>query len=290
MLALIIACKGNRSTDSSSDRAVTEKKFPKVDLYKGKYESLTVKGNDTAFRTFKKRYTAQQQHIILALNRVDFNNFNNVDSLIVPDSVWTDMNSYSPFPLHVQVLDEIDKMVFFSYPIQAFAVYENGHLVRWGPSSMGSKAHPTTTGLSFANWKSEEHVSTADDEWILKWNFNIRNKEGIGWHEYAMPGYPASHSCLRLLENDAKWLYDWADQWTVEQDQHVLAEGTPVIVFGAYDFDGPKPWFALLENPDANKITEDDLTNELQPNLDKIRQEQQKRKELELQHSAQDSI
>jgi hypothetical protein len=43
----------------------------------------------------------------------------------------------------------------------------------------------------------------------LRWNFNIENKLGVGWH--SLPGYPASHSCLRL--EDAKLLYEWADEW-----------------------------------------------------------------------------
>lgn len=277
---LLFACNEDRKPNHQAETNKPEHKVPEIDLYSGKYKSFAVKGNDTALRSFKKRYTAQQQHVILALNRIDFDNFSRVDSLVVPDSVWTDVNSYTPFPLKLKDLGRVDKMVFFAYPIQAFAAYEHGQLVRWGPSSMGSKAHPTKTGLSFANWKAEEHVSTADDEWLLRWNFNIRNKEGIGWHQYTMPGYPASHSCLRLLEQDARWLYDWAEQWIVEKDQHVLANGTPVIVFGAYDYEAPKPWLKLLEDPDANKITEEELVKEFKPHLEKIVQEQEKRKQL----------
>src|SRR5690606_18476697 len=101
-------------------------------------------------------------------------------------------------------------------------------------------AHPTQTGLSFANWKKEEHISTVDDEWLLRWNVNIRNEKGIGWHQYSMPGHPASHSCLRLLERDARWLYDWVDEWILDENEQLLAHGTPVIVFGTYEFDGQK--------------------------------------------------
>jgi hypothetical protein len=28
----------------------------------------------------------------------------------------------------------------------------------------------------FTNWKAEETTSTFDDEWDLRWNFNIENK------------------------------------------------------------------------------------------------------------------
>jgi hypothetical protein len=53
----------------------------------------------------------------------------------------------------------------------------------------------------FTNWKAEETTSTFNDEG-LKWNFNIANKLGVGFHQYSLPGYP-SHSCLRLQERDA---------------------------------------------------------------------------------------
>jgi hypothetical protein len=44
---------------------------------------------------------------------------------------------------------------------------------------MGSKAHQTTRGLHFTNWKGKEVISTVSDEWKLKWNFNIANQEGM---------------------------------------------------------------------------------------------------------------
>jgi lipoprotein-anchoring transpeptidase ErfK/SrfK len=106
-------------------------------------------------------------------------------------------------------LENVKKFVFFPYPIQAFGVYEYGNLIKWGPTSMGKKSTPTKKGLMFANWKKEVAISTVSDEWKLRWNVNVANFDGIGWHQYAMPGYPASHSCLRMLEEDAKWMYTW---------------------------------------------------------------------------------
>jgi len=52
-----------------------------------------------------------------------------------------------------------------------------------------------------------------------------------------MPGYPASHSCIRLLVKDAKWLYEWVDLWKVAPGFVIKNKGTPIIVFGkAKDF------------------------------------------------------
>ncbi|MGN6293271.1 MAG: L,D-transpeptidase [Chitinophagaceae bacterium] len=179
--------------------------------------------------------------------------------------------------MQLPFLDDVSKIVFFSYPAQAFAVYEYGNLVYAGPSNMGRKKDPTPTGLYFTNWKAEETTSTFNDEWILKWNFNIQNKAGIGWHQYALPGYPASHSCLRLLEDDARFLYKWADEWKLKGTDSIVLKGTPVIVFGSYPFDGRKPWLNLITDPNALDIPASELEDIVKPHLPEILNAQEKR-------------
>ena len=116
---------------------------------------------------------------------------------------------------------------------------------------MGKKATPTKMGLTFTNWKKEIAISTVNSDWKLRWNFNLYNYLGIGWHQYDLPGHHASHSCVRLLEEDAYFMYNWADEWILKDRENVKVKGTPVIVFGSYPFDAPKPWYALVKNPKA---------------------------------------
>ena len=221
--------------------------------------------------------TEKQLQIIYAVNRMDKANLTKKDSIIVPTDLTGDVEFYLPFPLEMDYLKDIKKIIYFSYPTQSFATYEYGYLTYAGPTNMGSKKNQTPTGLFFANWKAEETISTVDDEWKLLWNFNIANKLGVGWHQYELPGYPASHSCLRLTETDAKFLYTWADQWILKDDQNVSVKGTPTIVFGSYDFDGPKAWYALVKNPKALNISESDIKNTTKPFLEEILAEQKKR-------------
>lgn len=215
-----------------------------------------------------------QLAIVLAVNRTDDENFVKIDSVLVPTDRTGDVAYYLPFPFEVPYLRNVNKIIFFSYPTQSFAAYEKGVLVYTGQTNMGRKKDPTPTGLFYTNWKAETTTSTFNDEWDLRWNFNIANKLGVGWHQYSLPGYPASHSCLRLLEKDAHYLYTWADQWVLADKETVKVKGTPVIVFGSYDFSAPKPWLQLAENPHALDISVNEVEKQTAPFLNSILSEQ----------------
>jgi lipoprotein-anchoring transpeptidase ErfK/SrfK len=221
------------------------------------------KGNNTSLQ------------IAYAINRTDAENLKKMDSIVVSKDLSGDLEFYLPFPLEVAALKEVNKVILFSYPSQTFAAYENGQLVRTGPTNMGREKDQTPTGLFFTNWKAEETTSTFNDEWDLKWNFNIANKLGVGFHQYSLPGYPASHSCLRLQERDARYLYDWADQWVLADAETLKVKGTPVIVFGKYDFEAPKPWLQLLTDPASLNITDEEMQQIVQPHLNAIMKEQE---------------
>ncbi len=237
---------------------------------------------ENAKEWLKKNNTALQLNILLAVNRTDSSNFAKMDSILVPNDITGDVEFYLPFPLSVAYLKDIKKIIFFSYPAQSFGAYEMGELVYAGPTNMGRKADPTPTGLYYTNWKAEKTTSTFNDEWDLKWNFNIENKLGIGFHQYELPGYPASHSCLRLQEKDARYLYDWADQWILAKDDSIAAKGTPVIVFGAYPFGAAKPWLQLINDPHILDIPESAIQQQATPYLQDIIIQQQKRAAVEV--------
>lgn len=226
---------------------------------------------------------AAKMDIVLALNRTDKASISKIDSIIIPNTFEGKKEDFLPFPLQVEAIKSISKIIVFSYPSQTFAAYKNGTLVYTGPTNMGREKDMTPTGLFYTNWKAEETTSTFNDEWDLKWNFNIENKLGVGFHEYILPGYPASHSCLRLQEKDARYLYDWAEQWVLADKETVKAKGTPVLVYGGYDFKAPKPWFQLVKNPEALEITEDQLADLIQPHLQEILKEQKISDNIRLQ-------
>ena len=218
--------------------------------------------------------------VLFALNRVDSNHLMKQDTLVVPDEFKTDLNSYSPFPDTVPCLKEIHKIILFSYFLEAFSAYENGTLVRWGPASMGKRSTPTPVGLYHTNWKAKQTVSTDNGEWIMNWYFNLENKKGISMHEYDLPGAPASHACIRLLPDDANWAYHWCDQWILANDTAVAAYGTPVLVYGRYDFGNRKPWRNLGAGNHTPSLSPYELQQEASEFLPAIRQRQEQRDSL----------
>ena len=282
IVALMTSCKEAKETDKVITADATPTKEveapkrvePKVVSYRMVKTTEWLK---------KIQKDSLQLRVAYALNRTDAANLKSLDSIVVTDDAAGDLAYYMPFPLEVASLKDVKKIIFFSYPTQTFAAYANGHLMHTGPTNMGRKKDPTPTGLFFTNWKAEETTSTFNDEWDLKWNFNIENKLGVGFHQYSLPGYPASHSCLRLQERDAKYLYEFADQWELADKETVKVKGTPVVVFGTYDFDGKKPWLQVVKSPKALAITEDEMDKIVTPFMASIIKEQKNRMTFESQ-------
>lgn len=272
MLAFLVACQPNKETPKDEKNMLPKRKQPKSSTYELK---------DAKQWLLDSTLTETEKELVFAVNRTDRSNFKRMDTIIVPVDRSGDRVYYFPFPLEVPYLKDIDKIVYFSYPTQSFAAYECGILVHTGPTNMGREDAQTPSGLFFTNWKAKKTISTVNDEWELKWNFNILNKGGIGWHQYTMPGYPASHSCLRLVEDDAKYLYHWADQWVLADKTTVQVKGTPVIVFGNYNFHAPKPWLQLVRDPHALDISENEIKQITEPYLNEILAEQQNRQNSE---------
>ena len=270
---LIYSCT-SKKTDTPSVNT------PKVEIEKRATIVYKIINSKDSIKSYLKSLAEPDLTLIANINRADKGLLKRFDSIVIPTDTKQKLQHYFPFPFYATFLKDVKKIIFFSYPSQAFAAYENGRLVYTGPTSMGRKADMTPTGLFYTNWKAEETTSTFNDEWDLKWNFNIENKLGVGFHQYEMPGYPASHSCLRLTEKDAMYLYEWADQWEIKGTDNILANGTPVVVFGSYPFGSSKPWLALAQNPNALTISESNLETTASQYLPDVMQKQAQRDSL----------
>lgn len=180
------------------------------------------------------------------LNRADAAHLGRLGVLVVPDGPIADELEVSPLPLTWGWAANLRKAVVVDQPSQVFGAYECGRLVRWGPVSSGRQKRPTPEGLFHLNWRMRERTSTEDPTWHMTWYFNFDNRRGLAFHQLELPGYPASHACARMLERDARWLYDWGEGWKLDRaKQTVVGDGTPVLVLGSYAFGTPPPWRSL---------------------------------------------
>lgn len=201
---------------------------------------------------------------VLKLNRIDLAHVREGDSLVVPARSDSFL-ALSPFPDSLPAADSLPKLILVSRRVQAVAAYVHGRLVRWTPASTGRQESPTPEGLLHTNWRQKERNSTFNDEWHLKWYLNLENWSGVSFHQYELPGRPASHACVRLLADDAEWLYGWADTWTLSADRRsVVVQGTPVLVFGDWTYGQRPPWKRLPEDPEATRVSTGEIQAAMQ--------------------------
>jgi hypothetical protein len=248
--------------------------MPAPDIQAGHPASATLNGWSTT-KSFRRVTAGQwgrlaaldstERLVILKVNRIDSAHAGR-GALFVPDVIGDELE-YSPLPAEIPALQASPKFILVSRRVQAFGAYEYGRLIRWGPTSTGKADTPTDEGLFFTNWKSRTAVSTDDPSWILDWYVNFIALKGVAFHEYALPGRPASHGCVRLLEGDAAWIYGWADQWVPGRGSRVRQYGTPVLVAGNYDYAAPAPWQRLAEDPRADRVSLAEIETALTPHL-----------------------
>ena len=218
-------------------------------------------------RTLGSRFTVSQLAVLEKLNRADAAHLGRLDSLVVPSAWYDDELQYSPFPLSYPAASRLPKLLLVDQAAQAFAAYEQGRLLRWGPVSSGRRAYPTPSGVFHLNWRSRGRHSSVNPQWYMEWYFNFDNVRGLALHSYTLPGYPASHACVRLLERDATWIYEWGDGWTLGRRGQVLEHGTPLLIVGHYAFDAQPPWRSLEHLARGIDLPDDPLPNHIEHGL-----------------------
>jgi hypothetical protein len=185
----------------------------------------------------------EQIDLLEKLNRRDRKSLFKGERIVEPE-FWTgEERDYAPLPASLGWARDLDQLIVVHKPLQAFAAYVHGELVRWGPVSTGVEKSPTPSGLFALSWRSKGHRSSVNQGWYLPWYFNFENDTGRAFHQYELPGLPASHGCVRMLERDAQWLYGWGREWTLDARGWTVTEsGTPVLIVGEYPRIETPPW------------------------------------------------
>ena len=97
-------------------------------------------------------------------------------------------------------------MVLVSIPQQTMHVYRNGILIGRSSVSTGSKGNATPGGVFTILEKKETHHSKKYDNAPMP-NMQRLTWTGIAVHSGNLPGYPASHGCIRLPYDFSQLLF-----------------------------------------------------------------------------------
>lgn len=97
-------------------------------------------------------------------------------------------------------------MVLVSIPQQTMHVYRNGVLIARSSISSGSKGHDTPGGVFSILEKKQTHRSKKYNDAPMP-NMQRLTWSGIAMHSGQLPGYAASHGCVRLPYDFSQLLF-----------------------------------------------------------------------------------
>lgn len=111
--------------------------------------------------------------------------------------------------------------VVVSIPDQRVHVYRNGIRIAVSTCSTGKHGHDTPVGVFTVLQKDRHHRSSTYGGAPMP-NMNRLSWDGIALHAGELPGYPASHGCVRLPMEFSTRLFE------------ITHVGTPVIIAGGH--------------------------------------------------------
>lgn len=115
---------------------------------------------------------------------------------------------------------EIPKLIIVSLKEQLLANYHYGQIVSCYPISSGMQGRSTPIGKFEVIDKNEDDFSWTYNS-PMPWALKLTERYLI--HAGELPGYPASHGCIRLSYENAQELYNWTEI------------GTPVWIIRSLD-------------------------------------------------------
>ncbi len=98
-----------------------------------------------------------------------------------------------------------------SLDAQTIDVYKGLEHVESEPISSGRRTHPTPTGIFSILEKRRRHYSNLYNNAPMPFMQRL-TWSGVALHAGRLPGYPASHGCIRLKKDFAKSLYGMTDR------------------------------------------------------------------------------
>lgn len=200
------------------------------------YDCLKIKQGDTWGSLFPDD---EERDIVRRINRINLKLKAGMRLAIPHNLESTTLYDHAPFPRYIQAPGE--KTIYISQQKLAWGAYDrNGELLWWGPVSSGAdrcsgqSSHCHTPGGAFRLIRKQDIdcVSTAFPKRADGFHggapmpYCMHFFRGYAIHGApVVPGYRASHGCVRLFIEDARWL----NQEFIELPGQGL-KGTKVII------------------------------------------------------------
>ena len=231
------------ATAQKTTRQVIPKAAEPLPIYYGaglctnanaQYECVKVESSQSWEKMFPDE---TQRDLVQRINR-NYNYLWQGKVLAVPrDLPHVTILDLSPFPHKIP--SENEKLVIVDQDKLAWAAYDaQGQLVKWGPIASGrdkcpdsNRACRTLTGI-YRVFSKENEKCKSDVFPIGKGGapmpYCMYFHKGFAMHGSAdMPGYRASHGCVRMFTRDAKWLNETFVETANDKTNNI---GTKVVV------------------------------------------------------------
>jgi hypothetical protein len=200
---------------------------------------------------------------VVRFNRLDRRHVYPGITIKVPKRL-DDIKDFTPMPLYYQPAVSEPKFILVNLSEQFLGAYEYGRLVFSAPIATGEKGNETPNGDFRITAFDSQHISSM--YYIGKTNnpypmhYGMRfyvTKKGVSYwiHGRDLPGYPASHGCIGLYDEqmqkkyygypknpvleDTKILFEWVISPLVDDRKfHTLKDGPKMLIIG--NAPGPK--------------------------------------------------
>lgn len=196
-----------------SNSAFAEEPYSKELCRNPQYTCIKAKRGDTWDRLFPDHRT---QDIVRRINRTNLALTPGMTIALPNEIDKLDPIMFAPFPVRIAPFDRT--VIIIDKSDHAFAAYDTfGSLVYWGPVSTGKDYCPdvgrgckTPNGTYFM--KSKQGAACFSSKYPVgkggaPMPFCMYFHGGYAMHASTeVPGYNASHGCVRLFYQDAEWL------------------------------------------------------------------------------------
>lgn len=241
---ILMCCFASEAIAAQKIKSLCEIHYPSDNNFK--WQCLELKWQDTPVSLFGDNWQD-----VLRFNRVDRRHFLGDRFIKVPIQM-EDIKNFTPLPATFPAAAKEEKFILVDQSEMFLGAYEYGRLVFSFPVAIGIKGHRVPDGEfridAVDRWHNSNLYTVEEIGRPYPMHYGLRyyvDKSVDGWPSYYIhgrdvPGYPASHGCIGLYDEEMQKEY-----------------------YSAYDHKVNKPYYHELKAPflEAAKLLYDWVNN-----------------------------